>query len=81
MFASVFKKPTPVFDPLEWEIVETSPGGVELQFVNTKTKDHSWHKPRGATAEAMLSIPGASKYWSSVDDVKAHMKFLKNPKF
>lgn len=74
MFESAFKKP--VFDPLEWKIVKTSPGGIELQFVNTKTNVRSWHKPRGATAETMLSIPDASKCWSSVDDVKAHKKFL-----
>jgi len=52
-FACLFKKP--VFNPQDWIIAETSPGGVELLFANPG-------EPKGATPETMLAVPGASKY-------------------
>jgi len=59
--------------PKDWKIIETSPGGVEKSFAHRKTHQWTWYIPEGATAAEILKVPGARKYWSSVEDVEEYM--------
>ncbi|KIM35481.1 hypothetical protein M413DRAFT_14550 [Hebeloma cylindrosporum] len=62
------------FIPEDWYIVETSPGGVERDFVNRKTGESTWYTPEGMTAEEILAIPDAKKYWWTTKQVEKYMK-------
>ncbi|KAF9482074.1 hypothetical protein BDN70DRAFT_875541 [Pholiota conissans] len=66
--------------PEDWEIIETSPGGVDKDFVNKKTGEQTWYTPAGMTAEEILRIPGATKYWASVKDVEKYIKKMEKQK-
>ena len=60
--------------PKDWKIIETSPGGVDLEFYNCKTGEATWYPPRGMSAEEILQIPGARVYWRDKEQVEAFMK-------
>jgi len=62
------------FVPQDWKIIETSPGGLDKDFVNIKTNKSTWYTPEGATAAEILEVPDASKYWSSVQEVEKYIK-------
>ncbi|KIM35471.1 hypothetical protein M413DRAFT_430813 [Hebeloma cylindrosporum] len=77
--SSITEKPTN-FNPEDWYIVETSPGGNERNFANSKTGEVTWYTPEGMTAEEILAIPDANKYWWTVKDVKRYMKEMAKQK-
>jgi hypothetical protein len=68
------------FVPEDWQIIETSPGGVDKDFVNPKTGEQTWYTPEGATAEEILRVPGATKYFSSESDVEEYIKKMAKQK-
>ncbi|KDR70554.1 hypothetical protein GALMADRAFT_254632 [Galerina marginata CBS 339.88] len=69
---------TPAFNmsslPADWKIIETSPGGVELDFVNKVTGESTWYTPEGMSATDILAIPDAKKYWSKAEEVEVYIK-------
>ena len=62
------------FDPKDWKIIETSPGGVDLDFVNRKTGESTWYTPEGMSGAEIFAIRGARKYWVNVEDVEEYIK-------
>jgi hypothetical protein len=68
------------FVPEDWQIIKTSPGGRDKDFVNPKTGEQTWYTPEGATAEEILRIPGAREYWNSVSDVEKYIKEMAEQK-
>jgi len=71
---------SPLFNPKDWKIIETSPGGVELEFFNKKTGASTWYTPEGMSAADILAIPDAKNYWSTVKDVKEYIKEMADQK-
>ncbi|KAF9482094.1 hypothetical protein BDN70DRAFT_991441 [Pholiota conissans] len=69
-----------LFVPEDWEIIATSPGGVDKDFVNRKTGEQTWYTPKGITAEDIFRIPGATKYWGSVKDVEKYIQKMAKQK-
>ncbi|KIM35475.1 hypothetical protein M413DRAFT_348846 [Hebeloma cylindrosporum] len=68
-------KPKPThFIPEDWYIIETNSGGREKEFVNRKTRELTWYTPEGMTAEEILAVPGAKKYWSTTAKVEKYIK-------
>lgn len=71
----LLQKPINKFVPEDWYIVEAGPGGgIELDICNSKTKEATWFIPEGMTAEEILAIPDAKKYWSTIEEVKEYME-------
>jgi len=68
------------FVPEDWKIIETSPGGVDKDFYNSKTKEHTWYTPEGMSAAEILSVPDAKKYWSSIKEVEKYMEKMATQK-
>jgi hypothetical protein len=55
-------------------MVETFPGGVDFVFRNRVTGEITWYTPKGMTAEDILQIPRARRYWAIKEDVEAFME-------
>ena len=68
------------FNPKDWKIIETSPSGIERDFVNKKTGQSTWYTPEGMSASDILSIPGAKKYWSTIEEVEEYIKEMADQK-
>ncbi|RDB20311.1 hypothetical protein Hypma_012634 [Hypsizygus marmoreus] len=66
--------PKKSFVPTDWRIIETSPGGVERSFVNDKTGESTWYTPKDLSADEILQIPGAKKYWSTKEEVEEYVQ-------
>ncbi|RDB30104.1 hypothetical protein Hypma_013843 [Hypsizygus marmoreus] len=62
------------FLPADWRIIETSPSGLERTFVNDKTGESTWYTPVGMSADEILQIPGAKKYWSTKEQVEEYVQ-------
>ncbi|PPQ71920.1 hypothetical protein CVT26_007181 [Gymnopilus dilepis] len=77
---SVLSVPRPGFNPKDWKLVEGSPGGVDLLFVHRKTDERTWYTPEGMSAEEILAIPRAKKYWSTVEEVEKYIKEMAEEK-
>ena len=54
----------------DWKIIEMSPGGVDLAFVNKKTGESTGYTPQGMTAEEIFTIPAAKRRWGSIEQVE-----------
>ena len=61
-------------EDIRTQIIETSPGGADLAFVNKKTGESTGYTPQGMTAEEIFTIPGAERSWGSIELVKEHME-------
>ena len=72
--------PPPKFTPKDWQIIETSPGGVDCDFVNKKTGEETWYTPEGMTAAEILAIPGAKKFFPTLERAEAYIKIKKEEK-
>ncbi|RDB15122.1 hypothetical protein Hypma_012668 [Hypsizygus marmoreus] len=66
--------PKKSFVPADWRIIETSPGGIDRSFVNDKTGESTWYTPKGLSADEILQIPGAKKYWSTKEKVEEYVQ-------
>lgn len=62
------------FTPEDWYIVEASPGGVDKELVNRITGATTWGAPPGADAAGLLRIPGADKYWGSLQEAERFVR-------
>jgi len=60
-------------EAIRTQIIETSPGGVDLAFVNKKTGECTGFIPQGVSAEEIFSIPAAKRRWSSVEQVEDYI--------
>ena len=77
---SYLQSPERIAELKDWKIVETSPGGVHLDFVNKRTKKSTWYTPKGMSPTEILAVPGAWKYWSTVEDVENYMEEMEDSK-
>ena len=73
-FTNIITRQPPKFDPKDWKIIETSPGGINRNFVNTKTGEATWYTPEGMSAAEIFAIRGAKKYWVNVEDVEKYIE-------
>lgn len=48
-------------------------GGLELAFFHRKGPEATGYTPEGMTAEEILAIPRAKKYWSSIEEVQEYI--------
>ncbi|KDR70550.1 hypothetical protein GALMADRAFT_159776 [Galerina marginata CBS 339.88] len=68
------RMPESKFNPEDWRIIKTSPGGIDRDFVNRKTGESTWYTPEGMSAAEILAVPGAREYWSTVKEVEEYIK-------
>ncbi|KIM34843.1 hypothetical protein M413DRAFT_32983 [Hebeloma cylindrosporum] len=61
-------------NPANWKIIETHPGGIELEFYNRKTTECTWYTPEGMSATDILAVPDSKKYWSTIEKVERYMR-------
>ena len=47
---------------------------MELSFGHRKIDYCTWYTPEGMSAAEILAVPGAWKYWSTVEDVIKEME-------
>ena len=66
--------------PKDWKIIETHLGGIERSFVHRKTNYCTWYTPEGMSPAEILAVPGAWKYWSTVEDVEEYIKEMEKEK-
>jgi hypothetical protein len=62
------------FVPADWSFLEASPGGLDFNFVNRKTNKMVLYTPEGMTAEDLMQIPRAGKYFSSKEEAEEYIK-------